>query len=40
LANLPAEAIRREGEADDAAAPRRDVDPLFRQAGMSLDEEG
>jgi hypothetical protein len=36
------EAIRREGEADDAPAapraPRQDADPLFRQAGLSLDE--
>jgi hypothetical protein len=44
--HLPPEAIRREGEADDAPgpaasrAPDRDADPLFRQAGMSLDEEG
>lgn len=43
----PPDQIRREGEGDDAsepAAPRapddRDTDPLFRQAGLSLDEEG
>jgi hypothetical protein len=42
--HLPVEAIRREGEADDAPepaaprAPHHDADPLFRQAGLSLDE--
>jgi hypothetical protein len=36
-----AEAIRRESEPDDAPrVPDRDADPLFRQAGVSLDEEG
>jgi hypothetical protein len=37
--HLPSEAIRRESEADDA--PRgldRGADPLFRQAGLDLDE--
>ena len=44
--HLPAEAIRREGEADGApgpAAPRAphgEADPLFRQAGIDLDGEG
>ena len=44
--HLPPEAIRRENEVEVApspAAPRapdRDADPLFRQAGMSLDEDG
>jgi hypothetical protein len=44
--HLAADAIRREGEADDAsgpAAPRvphDDTDPLFRQAGIGLDDEG
>jgi hypothetical protein len=43
---LPPEAIRREGEADGVpvpAAPRareRDADPLFRRAGIGLDDEG
>jgi hypothetical protein len=43
---LPPEAIRREGEADNAPvpaaprAPRQDADPLFRQAGIGLDDEG
>ena len=41
--HLSPEAIRRENEPEDAgpAAPRapdRDADPLFRQAGMDLDE--
>jgi polyribonucleotide nucleotidyltransferase len=43
--HLPPEAIRRESEPDDAAvpaarAPDRSVDPLFRQAGIGLDDEG
>jgi hypothetical protein len=39
--HLPPEAIRRESEPDDATrAPARDADPLFRQAGLSLDNEG
>jgi hypothetical protein len=43
--HLPADAIRREGEADvtGLGAPRashRDADPLFRQVGMDLDEDG
>ena len=44
--HLPREAIRRENEADDATvptaprAPDHNGDPLFRQAGISLDEEG
>jgi hypothetical protein len=39
--HLPADAIRRENEADDAPrAPDRDADPLFRQVGLSLDDEG
>jgi hypothetical protein len=42
---LPPEAIRREDEPDDAPvpaarAPARDTDPLFRQAGIGLDDEG
>jgi hypothetical protein len=39
--HLPPEAIRREDEPDDA--PRgldHDADPLFRQAGIGLDDEG
>jgi hypothetical protein len=43
--HLSPEAIRRENEPEDAgpAAPRapdRDADPLFRQAGVALDDEG
>jgi hypothetical protein len=44
--HLPPEAIRRESEPDDAPgaaaprAPRDDTDPLFRQAGIGLDDEG
>jgi hypothetical protein len=39
--HLPPEAIRRENESDDAPrAPRDDTDPLFRQAGIGLDDEG
>ena len=44
--SLPAEAIRREGEADDAPVPaaprgpRQDADPLFPQAVIDLDDEG
>jgi hypothetical protein len=44
-AHLAPEAIRRENEVEVApvpAAPRasdREADPLFRQAGLSLDEE-
>jgi hypothetical protein len=44
--HLPPEAIRRENEPDDApgaAAPRAPhgaADPLSRQAGLSLDDEG
>jgi hypothetical protein len=43
--HLPAGVIRREGEVDDTttpAAPRvpyRAADPLFRQVGMSLDDD-
>jgi hypothetical protein len=33
--HLPADAIRREGE--DGAQSKRDVEPLFRQAGLDLD---
>jgi hypothetical protein len=44
--HLPPEAIRRESEPDDAPvpaaphAPRNDTDPLFRQAGIGLDDDG
>jgi hypothetical protein len=39
--HLPPEAIRRESEAEDAPrVPDRGADPLFRQAGLSLDDEG
>jgi hypothetical protein len=39
--HLPPEAIRRENEPDEAPHARRDdTDPLFRQAGMRLDNEG
>jgi hypothetical protein len=44
--HLAPEAIRRESEAEDApmpAAPRRprqNGDPLFRQTGIELDDEG
>ena len=44
--SLPPEAIRREGEADDAPVPaaprgpRQDADPLFPQAVIDLDDEG
>jgi hypothetical protein len=44
--HLPAGAIRREGEPEDAGPAaasqtrlRHDADPLFRQAGLSLDDE-
>ena len=43
--HLPPEAIRRENEPDDAPVPAAralhdDADPLFRQAGIGLDDEG
>jgi hypothetical protein len=40
--HLPPEAIRRESEPEDTPAARalRDADPLFRQAGIGLDDEG
>jgi hypothetical protein len=37
--HLPAAAIRREGEGPEAPlASHPDADPLFRQAGLGLDE--
>jgi hypothetical protein len=38
--HLPADAIRREGQGPSLPAPARDPaeDPLFRQAGVALDD--